>query len=175
MAKVTHVLFLRWVLLVTILATLSYIGILFGAIGWIHRFDPTYITFSIAIIGYIMTCWLGAQYWKVSTIMDHDVTPTDGMWRSIKAVIGHGLFTSWLCGSLGLLGTIIGFVKVVASFQGLHADAADQIAPFIQSMGVNLGTAFVTTLGGLVAQVVISLQCHHLETVLTRDLGQGDE
>ena len=81
---------------------------------------------------------------------------------------GFGAFVSDTLMKLGLLGTIIGFIIMLAPIAGL--DAADKVA-MKSSMGLmsdGMAVAMYTTLAGLVGSILIRIQYYMLDTATQR-------
>ena len=76
----------------------------------------------------------------------------------LRAPVDLGWFLADLAIRLGLLGTIIGFILIFTSLSGVSLDAADGLKDLLVAMSGGMGTALLTTLCGLVAATVISLQ-----------------
>ena len=81
---------------------------------------------------------------------------------------GFGAFVSDTLMKLGLLGTIIGFIIMLAPIAGL--DAADKVA-MKSSMGLmsdGMAVAMYTTLAGLVGSILIRIQYYMLDAATQR-------
>ncbi|MGA7806109.1 MotA/TolQ/ExbB proton channel family protein [Bradyrhizobium sp.] len=81
---------------------------------------------------------------------------------------GFGAFASDTLMKLGLLGTIIGFIIMLAPIAGL--DAADKVA-MKSSMGLmsdGMAVAMYTTLAGLVGSILVRIQYYMLDTATQR-------
>lgn len=81
---------------------------------------------------------------------------------------GFGAFVSDTLMKLGLLGTIVGFIIMLAPIAGL--DAADKVA-MRSSMGLmsdGMAVAMYTTLAGLVGSILVRIQYYMLDTATQR-------
>jgi hypothetical protein len=81
---------------------------------------------------------------------------------------GFGAFASDTLMKLGLLGTIIGFIIMLAPIAGL--DAADKVA-MKSSMGLmsdGMAVAMYTTLAGLVGSILVRIQYYMLDAATQR-------
>jgi len=81
---------------------------------------------------------------------------------------GFGAFVSDTLMKLGLLGTIVGFIIMLAPIAGL--DAADKVA-MRSSMGLmsdGMAVAMYTTLAGLVGSILIRIQYYMLDAATQR-------
>jgi len=87
---------------------------------------------------------------------------------SLRGSNGFGAFVSDTLMKLGLLGTIIGFIIMLAPIAGL--DAADKVA-MRSSMGLmsdGMAVAMYTTLAGLVGSILIRIQYYMLDAATQR-------
>src|SRR6476646_11173269 len=81
---------------------------------------------------------------------------------------GFGAFVSDTLMKLGLLGTIVGFIIMLAPIAGL--DAADKVA-MRSSMGLmsdGMAVAMYTTLAGLIGSILVRIQYYMLDTATQR-------
>jgi len=81
---------------------------------------------------------------------------------------GFGAFASDTLMKLGLLGTIIGFIIMLAPIAGL--DAADKVA-MKSSMGLmsdGMAVAMYTTLAGLIGSILVRIQYYMLDAATQR-------
>jgi hypothetical protein len=86
---------------------------------------------------------------------------------------GFGAFVSDTLMKLGLLGTIIGFIIMLAPIAGL--DAADKVA-MKSSMGLmsdGMAVAMYTTLAGLVGSILVRIQYYMLDSATQRVFSQA--
>jgi hypothetical protein len=81
---------------------------------------------------------------------------------------GFGAFASDTLMKLGLLGTIVGFIIMLAPIAGL--DAADKVAmkSSMSLMGDGMAVAMYTTLAGLVGSILVRIQYYMLDAATQR-------
>jgi biopolymer transport protein ExbB/TolQ len=128
---------------------------------------------------------LGADALPAGLVRDHIrslVTKADGQGESridqtlllraladrLRGSNGFGAFVSDTLMKLGLLGTIIGFIMMLAPMSTL--DAADKVA-MKSSMGLmsdGMGVAMYTTLAGLVGSILVRIQYYMLDAATQR-------
>jgi biopolymer transport protein ExbB/TolQ len=128
---------------------------------------------------------LGADALPAGLVRDHIrslVTKADGQGESridqtlllraladrLRGSNGFGAFVSDTLMKLGLLGTIIGFIMMLAPMSTL--DAADKVA-MKSSMGLmsdGMGVAMYTTLAGLVGSILVRIQYYMLDSATQR-------
>jgi len=75
-----------------------------------------------------------------------------------RAAVDLGWFLVDLAIRLGLVGTIIGFILIFTSLTNITIDGADGLKELMIAMSGGMGTALFTTLCGLVAGMLMSLQ-----------------
>jgi biopolymer transport protein ExbB/TolQ len=128
---------------------------------------------------------LGADALPAGLVRDHIrslVTKAEGQGESridqtlllraladrLRGSNGFGAFVSDTLMKLGLLGTIIGFIIMLAPMSTL--DAADKVA-MKSSMGLmsdGMGVAMYTTLAGLVGSILVRIQYYMLDAATQR-------
>ena len=141
--------FLCWWLIVCVVGTSSYIT---HAMGWLvplYTNDLTYITFLITVIAVLTTLSLGYKF-KVP-----DANSVDVEW-----------FVSDVVLTLGMLGTIIGFmIMLQGTFSSIEFNDVHSIRLALSSMSQGLFTALNTTLLGLVSSIILKVQLILYENV----------
>ncbi len=123
----------------------------FGLVAHIFSVDLTYITYVIAVIHTIGTLLIGWCIWKK---IDSFI---DALWFVAEGQL-----------SLGMIGTLIGFVIMLYSaFSGGNDIAA--IKESIVMIGVGMGIAIRATLLGLVSGYLIKAQLLLLEKSIEKE------
>ena len=141
--------FLYWWLIVCAVGTLSYITHSMGWLVPVYTNDLTYITFLITVVTIFTTLSLGYKF-KVP-----DVDTVDVEW-----------FVSDVVLTLGMLGTIIGFmIMLQGTFSSIEFNDANSIRLALSSMSQGLFTALNTTLIGLVSSIILKVQLVVYENV----------
>lgn len=79
-----------------------------------------------------------------------------------------GSFASDTLMKLGLLGTIIGFIMMLAPIAGLDAANRGALKSSMTLMGDGMAVAMYTTLAGLVGSILLKIQYYMLEDATTR-------
>jgi len=120
--------------------------------GWLvplYTNDLTYITFLITVIAGLTTLSLGYKF-KMS-----DANSVDVEW-----------FVSDVVLTLGMLGTIIGFmIMLQGTFSSIEFNDVHSIRLALSSMSQGLFTALNTTLLGLVSSIILKVQLILYENV----------
>ena len=134
--------FLYWWLIVCVIGTGSYLTHIMGWLVPLYTNDLTYITFLITAIAVLTTLSLGYKF-KVPAAVNVNVE-----W-----------FVSDVVLTLGMLGTIIGFmIMLQGTFSSIEFNDTNSIRLALSSMSQGLFTALNTTLIGLVSSIVLKVQ-----------------
>jgi hypothetical protein len=86
---------------------------------------------------------------------------------------GFGSFASDTLMKLGLLGTIIGFIIMLAPIAGLDATDRSLMKSSIGLMGDGMAVAMYTTLAGLVGSILLKIQYYMLDAATARVFSQA--
>ena len=141
--------FLYWWLIVCVVGTGSYITHTMGWLVPLYTNDLTYITFLITVLAVLTTLSLGYKF-KVP-----DAVSVNVEW-----------FVSDVVLTLGMLGTIIGFmIMLQGTFSSIEFNDAHSIRLALSSMSQGLFTALNTTLIGLVSSIILKVQLVVYENV----------
>ena len=157
--------FLRWWLF----AILIVVG---GVFGWnlnlfhnIWENDTTKISFLIMGIFLFHSLWAGAQSLSLSRQLKNKVF-TDKL-RKSKRHIEIGWFASDMCLNLGMIGTIWGFILMLAGFVNVDVSNIKSVQGLLTSMSGGMSIALYTTLTGLVCSQLLKVQFFNLENAVT--------
>ena len=141
--------FLYWWLIVCVVSASSYITHTMGWLVPLYTNDITYITFLITVVTILTTVSLGYKF-KMS-----DANSVDVEW-----------FVSDVVLTLGMLGTIIGFmIMLQGTFSSIEFNDVHSIRLALSSMSQGLFTALNTTLLGLVSSIILKVQLILYENV----------
>ena len=144
--------FLCWWLIVCMVGTGSYITHIMGWLVPLYTNDLTYITFLITVIAGLTTLSLGYKF-KVPA-------------RAAAVDVDIEWFVSDVVLTLGMLGTIIGFmIMLQGTFSSIEFNDAHSIRIALSSMSKGLFTALNTTLIGLVSSIILKVQLIVYENV----------
>lgn len=133
--------FVKWVISTSVIVGFTLFGLYMGALEWVLSMDHTYISVAIVALYYYTTFVLGFRLFKEEYL----TKGTDFFFYMCT------VFTT-----LGLLGTIIGLLQIPA--QIATAQAGGDLQPLLIAVATSLGTAFMTTLVGFVASLVVYTQ-----------------
>lgn len=133
--------FMIWWLVTVIQAIGIGVAIQFGAIDFLLNSDQTYLSFVTFFMWAVGTTSIG--YISYKKINNYD-TP----W-----------FIAESCISVGMIGTLIGFMLMLSSSLGnVDPSDIDSMKAVIGDMATGMSTALVTTLSGLVYSLFLKIQ-----------------
>jgi len=130
-----------------------------GLIGLLLAGDRSGISYLIAVIWLLLTLrWL----WLLRWVQKQYDLPTkfepDQSEPILMRWLNHGWFAADSVLKLGLLGTIIGFILMLAPISNLSGYDAASIQSALGEMSAGMAVALYTTLTGLVANLLLRLQ-----------------
>lgn len=141
--------FLIWWLLTVIQIIAVGIAVKFNGIDFLLDADKTYLSFAIVGIWVIASMLVG--YTSLKQFSNFDTA-----W-----------FLSEACISVGMIGTLIGFMYMLAnSLTNVDPSNVDTMRVVIADMAQGMSTALVTTLCGLIFSLFIKVQITSQEHTL---------
>lgn len=177
--------FYGWLILAGLMLFGSFLLWQHGLWQELLKHDQTYISRIVLGLFTIMTLYLGWIAFKLARESQKVQTgETQQSWagdylgllneqsaeplqaRLVEQVHGghqSGWFISDLLLRLGLIGTVIGFVLMLGSVYELQSDGVHALKQLMTSMGGGMQVALYTTLSGLGASMLVSIQCHWLD------------
>ena len=164
---IKHTLFLKWWLFlsITLLGTLGL-----GQQGYLHLLwegDTTKLSFVLLSIFTVMSGWCGYKTWTLSRFLDNGQTE-DYLVEKIEHLMEVGWFTSDLCLSIGMMGTVIGFIMMLSGFTNIDVKDMSTVEGLIKNLGVGMSTALYTTLTGLVCSALLKIQYFNLSQAIDK-------
>lgn len=156
--------FLRWWLLVCLQALFFSVAAYFGALTEVWTSDQTKISFVIMGIWVITTLAIGFWHYRIFR-------------ARIEYLSKIGWFLSEACLALGMIGTVSGFLLMLAStFANIDVTDTATLQSALSSMALGMSTALYTTLVGLVTSLFIKAQLVNLEHLIDRnEIDDADE
>lgn len=148
--------FLRWWLLNSILIITSFICYKLNIFNEIYKKDSSYLCFVIIGIFVIISCYNGKL---ASNIRDT---------KDLERKIELSWFFSEICLSLGMIGTVVGFIQMLAGFSSLSPGDSSGIQSLIVGMSYGMSTALYTTLVGLIFGNILKLQAFDMENEIQK-------
>jgi hypothetical protein len=124
----------------------------------IYVSDVTKISVLIAIIFFWQSLSCGVHIWNQS----------GGIFLANNSdeIVEKGWLWSDIVLSLGMIGTVIGFMMMLAGFIDVDFSDFDSVQGLITRLSAGMATSLSTTLVGLMASVILKIQFFSLERVL---------
>ena len=178
-------LWLEWLALGGLLAFATWLLGVRGVWALLLGADPTGITLIIIVVFFASTLWCGArsrelQAQRLAMVRGGDSWAAD-YWRALEAAPrdanapldlllehSHGPHgTAWWVNGiqlkLGLLGKVIGFSILALQIGEMRNFDPAQSQDLLRSLTTGLGVALLTTMVGLVGNIVLGLQLTRLD------------
>ena len=117
----------------------------------------------------ILAIWLGMSarwLFLLRRIESTDAIAEDAMVRWLN----HGWFAADSVLKIGLLGTIIGFILMLAPIGELTSFDASSLQSALAAMSAGMAVALYTTLTGLIANIILRFQFQFLADAMQRRL-----
>lgn len=180
---------LRWLLLVVAIGLGLAAALHHGLLQRVVTADPTGVTLVIAALSAFGLGQGGVQIWRLSGLHDEaDGGPAgalalhlaaarevgaqdpEAVQHALAARLGRGCGFGWFVAdtllSLGLLGTVIGFIMMLAPLSGLDVGDIAAMQAALGAMSAGMAVALHTTLAGLVGSLVLRLQAYMIDDAL---------
>ena len=90
------------------------------------------------------------------------------MVEKIDRLIEVRWFTSDLCLTVGMMGTVIGFIMMLSGFKDVDVSEVKTIQTLVKNLGSGMSTALYTTLSGLVCGSVLKIQYFNLNQAVNK-------
>lgn len=145
-----NLLFLQWHLIFTFICVISIILFQCGIAKEIWIKDSSFLSYITYIIFLICSLYAGKLCYKISKNSKDIATYKN------KSEIGW--FISELCLTLGMMGTIIGFIMMLSGFDSLDIQNITSVQALLTQLGGSMATALYTTIVGLVCGSILKLQ-----------------
>lgn len=150
-------LFLRWLLGFAFSFVAAVVCWRLGIFTEIYNKDSSYLSWLILTIYLYMTVWCGSKSWHISNIIEGKVYDNQDQIKLIRQQ-EIGWFASDLCLTIGMIGTVVGFIMMLAGFTSVDASDTQSVQKTISSMALGMSTALYTTLAGLICGSMLKIQ-----------------
>jgi hypothetical protein len=138
-----------WTVAIAGIAIIAIGHIMFNLFGVLLDNDATYLSMVILLLGVVTSFIMLFQYKNIVT-----KTKNDFYWFMSDAVL-----------SLGMIGTLVGFLMVLGqAFLDVDPSNIESMTNAIELLAVGMSTALVTTLVGLSTSLWLKLQLVILES-----------
>ena len=114
-----------------------------------------------------MSGWCGYKTWRLSVFIDSNKTEPY-LIEKIEHLMEVGWFTSDLCLSIGMMGTVIGFIMMLGGFANIDINDMATVQGLIKGLGVGMSTALYTTLTGLICSALLKIQYFNLSQAIDK-------
>jgi hypothetical protein len=188
-ASLHEPLWLEWLALAGVLGFSTWLLGVRGVWGLLLRSDPTGITLVIIVVFATATLWCGtrsrrlqrerlaltaaggapAEGWAADYLAalagpapDHD-TALDLLLERTHGPHGTAWWVNGIQLKLGLLGKVIGFSILALTIGNAQGFDASQSQELLRSLTTGLGVALLTTMVGLVGNILLGLQLTRLD------------
>ena len=132
-----------------------------GGIVLLWEEDKTKLSFLLLAIFAHMSAWCGYKTWRLSRFLDRDETEKY-LVEKIEELMETGWFASDLCLSIGMVGTVIGFISMMSGFATIDVSNMTTVQDMIKGLGSGMSTALYTTLVGLICSALLKVQYFNL-------------
>ena len=110
-----HSLFLKWWLFFTVVCVGFVYAASIGAIGVLWDKDATKLSFVLLALFGSVSAWCGYKTWMLSRFLDSG-REDEHLVGKIDHLIEVGWFASDLCLTIGMIGTVSGFIMMLSGF-----------------------------------------------------------
>ena len=164
---IKHTLFLKWWLFITMIV----VGFIFaGSQGFVYTLwteDSTKLSFLLLFIFLQMSAWCGYKTWTLSKFIDNREEDKHIV-EKIEHLIEVGWFTSDLCLTIGMIGTVVGFIMMLSGFATVDPNDISTVQGLIKTLGIGMSTALYTTLMGLICSAGLKIQYFNLSQAIDK-------
>ena len=152
------------------MAAVTAVGAVFatqGGLGVLWEQDQTKLSFLLLLIFTHMSAWCGYKTWRLSKFLDRDETEKY-LVEKIEELMEAGWFASDLCLSIGMVGTVIGFITMMSGFATIDVSDMTTVQDMIKGLGSGMSTALYTTLVGLICSSLLKVQYFNLTQAIDK-------
>jgi len=164
---IKHTLFLKWWLFMSAIMASSVLLAGLGLLGTLWEKDATKLSFVLLALFAVMSGWCGYKTWRLSVFIDSKKTEPY-LIEKIEHLMEVGWFTSDLCLSIGMMGTVIGFIMMLGGFANIDINDMATVQGLIKGLGVGMSTALYTTLTGLICSALLKIQYFNLSQAIDK-------
>jgi hypothetical protein len=153
--------FLKWWLIFALISVFSVFCYCLNAFYIIYKNDTSYLCNLIYILFLGGSFWCGYQAWQANKSNS----------CSLKHNLEIGWFISELCLTIGMIGTVIGFIMMFSgeSILKINVENQQSMMNLIGSVANGMSTALYTTLVGLICSSLLKIQYFNLEFNIEKD------
>lgn len=159
--------FLKWWLAFTLICVGTLFSYHIGLFHAIWHKDTSYLSFATLAVFFVISLMCGVNTFLLSRKIEEKSLTKE----NIDAFERHeelGWFSSELCLTLGMIGTIVGFVLMLAGFEDIDMSKPQTIQALLSDLGKSMATALYTTLVGLICGSLLKIQYFNLSLTLQK-------
>ena len=138
-----------------------------GLLGTLWEKDATKLSLVLLGLFAVMSGRCGYKTWRLSVFIDSNKTEPY-LIEKIEHLMEVGWFTSDLCLSIGMMGTVIGFIMMLGGFANIDINDMATVQGLIKGLGVGMSTALYTTLTGLICSALLKIQYFNLSQAIDK-------
>ena len=136
-----------------------------GIIGQVYNVDVTKLSFLIFGLMALMSVKCGYDTYRLTS---SNIT-TEKDIDELYATAELGWFTSDFCLTLGMIGTVAGFIFMLSTaFATIDVSNVNSLQNVLTQMSAGMGTALYTTAAGLVSSAFLKLQYFNFTSEIDR-------
>lgn len=159
-----YVPFMKWWLFFTLICVCTIIVLFTGFFTSVWQKDGSYLSWLILAMFYSFSITCGLHTFSLCNNPPANEDQLDNYLRSEEI----GWFVSELCLTLGMLGTVVGFVFMLSGFEAIDMSKQQTIQALLSDLGGSMATALYTTLIGLFCGSVLKIQYFNMSLELQR-------
>jgi len=148
-----NICFMKWWLLNAIIILIGFICWQFNLFHEIYQKDSSYLCFVIMIIFCFISAYNGNLAYNIEG-------------KEVVEKLELTWFASEICLALGMIGTVIGFIQMLAGFSSLNISNVNNIQSLMVSLSYGMSTALYTTLVGLIFGNILKIQAFDIERTI---------
>tara|TARA_Y100000310_G_scaffold104564_2_gene102895 strand:- start:1918 stop:2271 length:354 start_codon:yes stop_codon:yes gene_type:complete len=114
-----------------------------------------------------MSAWCGYKTWTLSRFID-EKKEEKHIVEKIEHLIEVGWFTSDLCLTIGMVGTVVGFIMMLSGFATVDIGDIKTVQDLIKTLGAGMSTSLYTTLIGLICSAGLKVQYFNLSQAIDK-------
>ena len=146
---------LRWWLFVVVMVLAAFGAFQTGIVDEVYKVDVTGLSFLIMGILTVMSIKCGFDTFRLTSfenIAEKDI-------NEAYAKADTGWFVSDICLTLGMIGTVAGFIYMLSSsFANIDVSNVSSLQNVLAHMSAGMATALYTTAAGLVSSAFLKIQ-----------------
>lgn len=158
--------FLMWMLQVSVMTVATFVATSYGVFSTLLEADSTWISVGIMVWFCIASFRCGMATWRLARgKFDKD---------EIVGQLERFSFCSGAFTTLGMIGTVIGFIIALGAFSLIDSANPASINLVIKKLVGGVGPALYTTLTGLICAFLLRFQSVNLSLAIKRHDDSGE-